>query len=396
MSWASNRQTTRVEDMAYCLLGIFDINMPLLYGEGKKAFIRLQEEIIKSSNDLSIFAWTADLEDGRAFRGLWASCPAEFTSCQSLVRPSFEWNGRGEYSITSRGLRTTDMIRVGRGSSSRAGNYFMPLNCVDARNMKHLRFVSLRQYGPSLFVRRKPWLYDTFVDVDVYMASRLAEPQYICCRETPDLESLVRSSREDSIQIRFDEELFDGATVRTCPEADWDSRNAILLTYRRRHFWGMWKIRMAEGRGQEKQQQQQQLEQQSEQRPEGVCVVCVFSNGFLLFGIFTLHDLPLAFERSDLLPSQAEEILEEIPDRTSTRCAGWAHKIVEAAVDLAEEGDPVKIPGTMLQISSTRADDSQKGGNRVRRRIKQLLKKSTWPRGSASPQALPTKGTWPQ
>jgi hypothetical protein len=41
MSWASNRQTTRTEDMAYCLLGIFGINMPLLYGEGSRAFIRL-------------------------------------------------------------------------------------------------------------------------------------------------------------------------------------------------------------------------------------------------------------------------------------------------------------------------------------------------------------------
>jgi len=49
--WAANRQTTRAEDMAYCLLGIFRINMPLLYGEGAKAFVRLQEEIMKNSND---------------------------------------------------------------------------------------------------------------------------------------------------------------------------------------------------------------------------------------------------------------------------------------------------------------------------------------------------------
>jgi hypothetical protein len=58
MSWAAHRKTTRVEDMAYCLLGIFGINMPLLYGEGKKAFLRLQEEIMKVSEDQSLFAWT--------------------------------------------------------------------------------------------------------------------------------------------------------------------------------------------------------------------------------------------------------------------------------------------------------------------------------------------------
>jgi hypothetical protein len=57
MSWASKRQTTRVEDMAYCLFGLFDVNMPLMYGEGKKAFLRLQEEIMRRVVDYSIFLW---------------------------------------------------------------------------------------------------------------------------------------------------------------------------------------------------------------------------------------------------------------------------------------------------------------------------------------------------
>jgi hypothetical protein len=57
MSWASTRSTTRVEDAAYCLLGIFDVNMPLLYREGYKAFSRLQDEIMRTSTDQSIFAW---------------------------------------------------------------------------------------------------------------------------------------------------------------------------------------------------------------------------------------------------------------------------------------------------------------------------------------------------
>ncbi|KAH8664926.1 hypothetical protein BGZ61DRAFT_499065 [Ilyonectria robusta] len=51
ISWASTRVTTRVEDRAYALLGLFNVNMPLLYGEGTKAFRRLQEEIIRHSND---------------------------------------------------------------------------------------------------------------------------------------------------------------------------------------------------------------------------------------------------------------------------------------------------------------------------------------------------------
>ena len=60
MSWAARRETTRVEDTAYCLMGLFGINMPLLYGEGKNAFFRLQLELIKSYNDESIFAWQGE------------------------------------------------------------------------------------------------------------------------------------------------------------------------------------------------------------------------------------------------------------------------------------------------------------------------------------------------
>ncbi|KAF2832715.1 HET-domain-containing protein [Ophiobolus disseminans] len=61
MSWASQRQTTRLEDMSYSLLGLFDISMPLLYGEGARAFLRLHEEIIKRVDDDSILAWNLQM-----------------------------------------------------------------------------------------------------------------------------------------------------------------------------------------------------------------------------------------------------------------------------------------------------------------------------------------------
>lgn len=57
MTWASRRITTRLEDEAYCLLGLFYVNMPVIYGEGRRAFQRLQEEIMKQSYDTSLFAW---------------------------------------------------------------------------------------------------------------------------------------------------------------------------------------------------------------------------------------------------------------------------------------------------------------------------------------------------
>lgn len=64
MSWAAKRATKRQEDMAYCLLGIFGVSIPMIYGEGDKAFRRLQEQIIKDIGDDSILAW--DLDAGGA------------------------------------------------------------------------------------------------------------------------------------------------------------------------------------------------------------------------------------------------------------------------------------------------------------------------------------------
>ncbi|KAK7445739.1 hypothetical protein VKT23_014734 [Stygiomarasmius scandens] len=78
MSWAARRETTREEDMAYCLMGLFQVNMPPLYGEGSyRAFLRLQLEIIKLSGDRSIFAWRAS-SNNLKHRGLLANSPQEF------------------------------------------------------------------------------------------------------------------------------------------------------------------------------------------------------------------------------------------------------------------------------------------------------------------------------
>ncbi|RYP63425.1 hypothetical protein DL771_009278 [Monosporascus sp. 5C6A] len=82
MSWAATRETTRLEDRAYSLMGIFGINMPLLYGEGERAFVRLQEEIMKFSDDHSLFAWESpDLRGG-----LLATSPAAFKGSKDIIQ----------------------------------------------------------------------------------------------------------------------------------------------------------------------------------------------------------------------------------------------------------------------------------------------------------------------
>ncbi len=85
MSWASKRQTTRMEDMAYCLLGIFDVHMPLLYGEREKAFLRLQEEIIRRTQDHSFLAWGFQMPLDHDYSGLLARSPADFAGCGEVI-----------------------------------------------------------------------------------------------------------------------------------------------------------------------------------------------------------------------------------------------------------------------------------------------------------------------
>ncbi|KAI0128541.1 heterokaryon incompatibility protein-domain-containing protein [Xylariales sp. AK1849] len=105
LSWAAHRETTRHEDAAYCLLGLFGVYMPLIYGEADNAFLRLQEEICKSSNDLSIFAWKAPPGDTRSCRGIFAQSVAEFSHCSGLVHVPPAQKTDKEFSITNKGVR---------------------------------------------------------------------------------------------------------------------------------------------------------------------------------------------------------------------------------------------------------------------------------------------------
>ncbi|KAK4508238.1 hypothetical protein PRZ48_001976 [Zasmidium cellare] len=124
MSWASHRKTTREEDIAYCLLGIFDINMPLLYGEGRKAFQRLQEHIVGSSTDESIFAWMSNKANSEAenSRGLLASSPKDFAYSGYMV--SFRSASRPPTTVINNGMQVhyaipdlLQLVRHGRDHS---------------------------------------------------------------------------------------------------------------------------------------------------------------------------------------------------------------------------------------------------------------------------------------
>ena len=104
MRWASKRTSTRPEDLAYSLLGIFDINMALLYGEGDKAFQRLQVEIIRHSDDESIFAWQKKNSGRKSVtKGLLSHNPSWFSEVNDYrFGNCFD---RQHYEVTNKGIR---------------------------------------------------------------------------------------------------------------------------------------------------------------------------------------------------------------------------------------------------------------------------------------------------
>jgi hypothetical protein len=150
MRWAANRETTRPEDMAYCLLGLFDINMPLLYGEGEKAFIRLQEEICKQTDDMSLFAWTID-PDALLYpkgRGIFASHPSEFSRLPELLVVVDE-NDK-EFTITNKGVTLTNIELL----RSKHQELILPLNVITS-DKRHVLGIYVTRSSKG-YIRIKP------------------------------------------------------------------------------------------------------------------------------------------------------------------------------------------------------------------------------------------------
>jgi hypothetical protein len=180
MSWASRRETTRIEDMAYCLLGIFDVNIPLLYGEGPKAFIRLQEELLRQSVDHSIFVWN-DLnnQSSSKYRGLLARSPAEFSVPLDITLKK----GRGyTYEMTNRGLR----LKLPLSPTDHPGEYFACLDCCH-EGTGVLAIVLAMVGDNNQFARVEPKVVKRFLEapieteiLDIFVSHKIAvEPDHV-------------------------------------------------------------------------------------------------------------------------------------------------------------------------------------------------------------------------
>lgn len=227
MSWAAGRETTRIEDMAYCLLGLFNINMPMIYGEGERAFIRLQEEIAKETNDLSLFAWTSQEEHGsESFRGLFARSPAEFAHCRNILRWSDFLAPRPEFVITNNGIRLETSLGLAQDDE-----FVMDLGCCDMTVWEERLGIYLHQAG-SKFLRQRPdTLYRT-QDPNIWLGRK--STIYVPKRLSLEEKQRIHLELASRIYVRFSPEReigqFDVIGMEIYPKALWNIRGRYFLT----------------------------------------------------------------------------------------------------------------------------------------------------------------------
>ncbi|VTO93930.1 unnamed protein product [Fusarium graminearum] len=133
MSWAAKRETKRTEDIAYCLLGIFNISMSMIYGEKEKAFERLQLKILEQTTDDSILAWgwTETDTNGKSpeasnpiSAGVFASSPRDFACCGHVVPHAQRSNHNSTLTVSGGYLHTSLRLKNNKNNKS-----YAMLNC---------------------------------------------------------------------------------------------------------------------------------------------------------------------------------------------------------------------------------------------------------------------------
>jgi len=235
MAWAASRQTTRAEDMAYCLLGIFGVQIPMLYGEGNKAFIRLQEEIIKESNDLSLFAWRTKATSQK-YWGILALEPKDFADCTDIEL----WDDpmyNDEFVVTSKGLRVTPVAGGGL-RSGRDATYVLNLGCYRRGSDQDLG-IFLKQHGCDVYTR----VFPDQLSETKGVGREVAEPRmfYISKIVSPVLAVMLASSHRNGIDLSRAKEALKKARYQLHersiePAGHWDTQRSLFLTQGLREF----------------------------------------------------------------------------------------------------------------------------------------------------------------
>jgi Heterokaryon incompatibility protein (HET) len=233
MSWAAKRETTRTEDIAYCLLGIFDVNMPLLYGEGLKAFRRLQDEIIKRTNDLTIFAWHTPAGYDHGFLQLLAPSPAYFANSSGITAFSDDFV---DFSLTNKGLLVSGEVTIRAITANSTENspevsiyaLFLGFQRNPDGSQRNDGGIYLRKVGPKLFYRDGRFPLAGFGRNQVEEIEMLDDPGFYILTDqyATKFDALYPAYRNGAIHIPVNNVF---QLSRAVPERLWDVTDRILL-----------------------------------------------------------------------------------------------------------------------------------------------------------------------
>ncbi|KIM57159.1 hypothetical protein SCLCIDRAFT_187520 [Scleroderma citrinum Foug A] len=164
-------------------MGLLDVNMPMLYGEGKKAFHRLQLEIIRTSNDHSIFAWGCNEINVRT-GGILADDTNFFRGCNEMElmdRNEFIESLRRDMDIPEEELPSTEDDRLGTFPITNSGIQIWRNRPYWCRLLYTIHKASDWQsylphsLGPSMDFST-PILYSTLVALLAFVALRAWKP----------------------------------------------------------------------------------------------------------------------------------------------------------------------------------------------------------------------------
>lgn len=110
MTWSAKRKTTRIEDRAYSLLGLFNLTIPIAYGEGHRAFYRLMVALANECLTPAFFAWAGRHSDFSNALPASPACYARITPDaqeRAAVAQSRCWGGdvgHPSYQVTKLGV----------------------------------------------------------------------------------------------------------------------------------------------------------------------------------------------------------------------------------------------------------------------------------------------------
>jgi hypothetical protein len=234
MSWAAKRNTSRVEDLAYCLMGIFDVNMPMIYGEGAKAFVRLQEEILKKTTDLSLFAWQApEAVHGAEYRGLLAFSPAEFMHCSRVIASDDQFRFREEIRMTNKGMKMNATLQP-----TDPGQVVMDLDCYRREdNGAETRIGICLTRVLDTYIRRFP---EQVQNVEV-MPGHSPKPIFLVSIADQRMIHSIMSEHENrriSVQFVTEPSRFYVRNVCAVPQTYWHETEQFFSIYGLNRFIG--------------------------------------------------------------------------------------------------------------------------------------------------------------